>query len=355
MRSLDFITKVDMIPTEGALWADLIIPEASYLERHDDILAVLDHPQPFVALRQPAVSPVGQAKDLYWIVRQLAHRMGHDDCFTQPDVTGYLDARLAPLGVTYKQLARKGIHLLEEQQPFLAEGEDFRFETPSKRIELYSETMRSRGYQPVPTFEPVKQPPLGWFRLVSGRSPYHSFARTQNLPRLMEKDPQNLLWLNQGVAKAKGLANGDEVFLQNEDGLRTGPIPLLVTPAIRTDVVYMVHGYGSRSRALSRAYAGGVSDNALTSRFQADAPTGGTGIRVNFVQLVTQDGKEIPGEFEECRVQRSSLPPVPETVAPLEIETDTDAESIKENQSDGVPAKPPADDGFFRVKPEESC
>ncbi|MBN1655201.1 MAG: molybdopterin-dependent oxidoreductase [Deltaproteobacteria bacterium] len=359
MRSLDFITMIDMIPTEGALWADLILPEASYLERHDDVLAVVDHPRPFVALRQPVVQPVGQSKGLYWIVQKLAHRLGHDDCFTQPDVTGYLDARLAPLGLTCEQLAREGVHLLDEQQPFLAEGQDFRFETPSGRIELHSETMKSQGYQPLPTFEPVEQPPMGWFRLVSGRSPYHSFARTQNLPRLMEKDPENHLWLNQGVAEAKGLATGDEVFLQNEDGVRTGPIPLLVTPAIRTDVVYMVHGYGSRSRALGRAYASGVSDNVLTSRFRADGPTGGTGIRVNFVQLVTRDGREIPGEFEQCRLQRSSLPPVPEAVAPVEITPDTGAGSSEQKQEikevDDTPAEPPADNGFFSVKPEESC
>jgi thiosulfate reductase/polysulfide reductase chain A len=360
MRSLDFITMLDMIPTEGALWADLILPEACYLERHDDALAVSDHPRPFVALRQPAVAPPGQARGPYWIVQQLAHRLGHDDCFTQPDVTGYLDARLAPLGLTCEQLARKGVHLLDEQQPFLAEGEDFHFKTPSGRVELYSEPLKRHGYHPVPIFEPVEQPPPGWFRLLSGRSPYHSFARTQNLPRLMEKDPENRLWLNQEVARAKGLASGDEVFLQNHAGFRTGPIPLLVTPAIRTDVVFTVHGFGCRSPALRRAFASGVSDNVLTDRFQVDAPTGATGLRVNFVQLVTRDGQEITGESPQCRAQRSALPPVPEAVAPLDGKPEagvgsTEKEPGEKKPDESVPAAPPADKGFFRVKPEESC
>ncbi|RLB59585.1 MAG: nitrate reductase [Deltaproteobacteria bacterium] len=350
MKAVDFITMLDVIPTDGALWADLILPEAAYLERFDDILAVTDHPHPFVALRQPVIPPPGEAKEPYWIVQQLAHRLGHDDCFTHADVTGYLDARLAPLGITVAELARKGIHDLDEQQPFLAPGQPHRFPTPSGRIELYSPTLQAKGYDPVPVFEPVEQPPAGWFRLVAGRSPYHSFGRTQNTKRLMEKEPDNLLWINAGVAKAKGLSSGDQVFLQNEDGFRTGPIPVWVTSAIRADVVYTVHGYGGRSPTLRLAYAKGVSDNALTSRFKADGPTGSTGLRVNFVQLVTQEGQEIPGDSEECRAQRAPLPEPPATAEPIAPPADAPADP-----EGAPPAGTPQGGGMFEVKPDEGC
>ncbi len=307
MQKVDFITMVDIAPTEGALWADLILPEATYLERHDDILAVKDHPQPFVALRQPVVPPRFEAKDPYWIARRLAHRLGHTDCFVHPDVKEYLDATLAPLGISRAQLAQKGIHLLDEQHPYINLGEEIRFKTPSGKIELYSEIMQRKGYHPVPIFEPVSQPPMGWFRLVAGRSPYHSFARTQNIERLMRKDPQNVLWVNEGVVRAKGLSDGDEVFIENKDGVRTGPIRILATPAIRTDAVYSVHGFGCQSHAMKRAHGRGISDNSLTRRFKADPPTGSTGFRVNFVRFTTRDGKEIKGETDACRVERSTF------------------------------------------------
>jgi thiosulfate reductase/polysulfide reductase chain A len=356
MRSLEFIVMLDVIPTEGAMWADLILPEASYLERHDDILAVRDHPQPFVALRQPLVSPPEDVRGPYWIVQQLAQRLGHEDCFTHPDVTGYLDARLAPLGLSYTALARKGIHRLDEQQPFLEPGQQFQFKTPSGRIEIYSETLGSAGHDPLPRFEPVEQPSLGSFRLIAGRSPYHSFARTQNQRRLMEKDPENLLWLNDGVARAKGLSDGDWVFLQNFEGVRTGPIRVLATPAIRTDVVYTVHGYGSRSSALRFAHAKGISDNALASRFKADGPTGSTGFRVNFVQLVTREGKEIRGETDLCRKQRMTIPPVPEGVAPVGPDGDpVRGSGDTDGPGGGKPTDPSPDGGFFKSKPEDSC
>ena len=302
LRAVDFITMVDVLPTDGAMWADLILPEAMYLERHDDVLAVMDHPRPFVALRQPVVSPPGEAKEPYWIVQQLAHRMGHKDCFTHSDVTEFLAARLAPLGVSYADLARKGVHLLPEQQPYLKEGEAARFRTPSGKIELFSETLERRGHDGVPRFEAVKQPPLGWFRLVAGRSPYHSFARTENISCLLAKDPRNVLWVNDEVARAKGLRQGEAVYLKNSAGVRAGPIEVLATPAIRTDVVYTVHGFGSQSRGLSNAFARGISDSLLTDDFTVDPPTGATGLRVSLVQLVTQGGAgDQRGDGEEPR------------------------------------------------------
>jgi thiosulfate reductase/polysulfide reductase chain A len=364
LRAVDFIAMVDVLPTEGALWADLIVPEAMYLERHDDILAVTDHPRPFVALRQPVVPPPGEAKEPYWIVQQLAHRLGHHDCFTRPDVTAYLEDRLAPLGVTYSQLAREGIHMLPEQQPFLGDG-DHRFKTPTGKIELYSETLARGGYYPVPPFEPVEQPPLGWFRLVAGRSPYHAFARTQNLGRLLEHDPHNLLWINDEVARAKGLDQGARVYLQNRDGVRTGPVRVLATPAIRTDVVYTVHGFGGRSRHLGRAHARGISDNALIDRFAVDPPTGATGMRVSFVQLVTRDGRPLEGECERSRRERAPLPegvgPATRPAAtrpatrPTDAPTTTPATDAPAQGKDPGQCGPKKNDDVFNIKPEDSC
>jgi thiosulfate reductase/polysulfide reductase chain A len=311
LRQVDFITMVDILPTEGANWADLVLPEAGYLERYDDAYAVKDHPQPFVALRQPVVSPPGEARGPYWIVQQLAHRLGHRDCFTHRTVTDYLDARLAPLGLSCAELSREGIHQLPTQTPYLTPGAAHRFPTPSGRIELHSETLKRHGYDPIPRFEPVAQPRLGWYRLVAGRSPYHSFARTQNNPALLRKDPHNPLWLNDRVARAKGLHSGDRVYLENQDGYRTGPVVVWASPAIRTDVVYTVHGFGSRARRLSVAPGRGVSDNALTTAYAVDPPSGATGMRVNFVRLVTQDGREIKGDPPLAREQRAAWPPAP--------------------------------------------
>jgi thiosulfate reductase/polysulfide reductase chain A len=58
-----------------------------------------------------------------------------------------------------------------------------------------------------------------------------------------------------------------------------------VTEAIRGDCAYLVHGFGQRSRWLTRA-KGGASDTQLMSRVEVDPLMGGTGMRVSFVRPV---------------------------------------------------------------------
>jgi hypothetical protein len=169
----------------------------------------------------------------------------------------------------------------------------------------------------------------------------------------MDKAPENVLWLNEAVARSKGLSSGNKVYIQNQDGFRTGPVSVLATPAIRTDLVYTVHGYGSRSRALKYAHARGVSDNIMTTRFRADGPTGGTGIRVNFVQLVTRDGREIQGDVDESETQRGTIPQPATKVRPAGSKPQP--REPEKGRKKKPAKKKDGDRDVFKVKLEDSC
>jgi thiosulfate reductase/polysulfide reductase chain A len=78
------------------------------------------------------------------------------------------------------------------------------------------------------------------------------------------------------------------VTLENQDGVREGPIKLKVTPRIRPDAVYMVHGFGHRAPQMRRANGKGASDTALQTRYALDPISGGAGMRVNFVRIVRE-------------------------------------------------------------------
>ncbi|MEX0601876.1 MAG: molybdopterin-dependent oxidoreductase, partial [Bacteroidota bacterium] len=54
IQNLDLLVVVDVVPSEIAGWADVVLPESVYLERHDD-LNVEWFREPFIALRQPVV------------------------------------------------------------------------------------------------------------------------------------------------------------------------------------------------------------------------------------------------------------------------------------------------------------
>ena len=57
------------------------------------------------------------------------------------------------------------------------------------------------------------------------------------------------------------------------------------TQRIRSDCVYMVHGYGHDAKGLRFARGRGASDSKLVTRAKVDPIMGGTGMNVNFVRL----------------------------------------------------------------------
>jgi thiosulfate reductase/polysulfide reductase chain A len=104
--------------------------------------------------------------------------------------------------------------------------------------------------------------------------------------------PENEAWISTQAAKVLGVADGQRVVLENQDGVTGLPIKLRVTAGIRSDCVYMVHGFGNQSHALRRAYRKGASDADLMTRVKIDPIMGGTGMRVNFVRVLTDlDGQ----------------------------------------------------------------
>ena len=69
--------------------------------------------------------------------------------------------------------------------------EGYRFRTPSGKIELASERLRRRGYDPVPSYVPPEPIPGGQFRLIVGKNALFTHASNQNNPWLHELMPDN--------------------------------------------------------------------------------------------------------------------------------------------------------------------
>lgn len=83
-------------------------------------------------------------------------------------------------------------------------------------------------------------------RLLYGRSPVHTFNRSQNNAWLMAENDSNPVWVNDKMAAGLGLKDGDVVSLINQDGVKSRTTTTVkVTPGIRADSVYMYHGFGS--------------------------------------------------------------------------------------------------------------
>jgi thiosulfate reductase/polysulfide reductase chain A len=285
LKNLDFVLVIDVLPMEHVAWADIVMPEATVLERWDELWTV-SHKTPYIALREPAVAPYADTQPAWWMARELGLRTGLEKWFKWETAEEYVNARLATIGSSTEKLHEAQGVIVQKPKAYF---EDFNgkspFPTPSGKIQLYSHELELAGLDPMPTYEATEEPPEGYFRLLYGRSPVHTFAKTQNTPLLHELDPENVLWLNASVASELKLKDGREVYLENQDGAVTGPIKLKVTERIRPDAVFMVHGWGQNAPLLTQANGVGASDTVLQTRYALDPISGGAGMRINFVRI----------------------------------------------------------------------
>ena len=287
IKNLDLMVVIDVVPSEIAGWADVVLPESVYLERYDD-LNVEWFREPFIALRQPVVDSPNNQKPNWWMAKKLAGKLGLAHSFPWKDVEEYLDTRLTSGGYSFSELRKNGIIKGEKQPIYFDEGIPAEFPTPSGKIEFYSLQLAQAGFDPVPRYSKPDEPPAGYFRLLFGRAPVHTFGRTQSNPILHDMMNENEIWINADIADRYGLKSGDFIKLQNPDGIISNKIKVKATERIRTDCVYMVHGFGHNSKMLKRAYMKGASDSQLITKYKTDPLMGGTGMNVNFVTFVTE-------------------------------------------------------------------
>lgn len=287
IQKLDFMVAIDILPAEICGWADVVLPECTYLERHDDLIAPY-YREPFIAVRQPVVEPMGDSKPGWWMAKELAKRLGLERFFPWENPTELIEGRLRKSGYSEAAIAgmfKSGTILTEPDAKYLAPGEVYDYATPSGKVELYSQQLADYGFDPIPVYRRPEQPGPGEFRLLFGRSPVHTFGRTANNTRLLQQFPENEVWINREAAADLGLKGGDSVMVRNQDGAETGPMLVKATERIRPDCVYMVHGFGHQSKKLSKAYGRGGNDALLVTKYAVDPLMGGTGMNVNFVQF----------------------------------------------------------------------
>jgi thiosulfate reductase/polysulfide reductase chain A len=205
--------------------------------------------------------------------------------FPWDDAGAMVEARLAAGGYDVAALKAKGVVRGKPVPVTTEDGLALAFATPSKKIELYSKQMEAAGLPPLPPFTRHAEPATGQFRLLFGRTPVHTFGRTTNNRFLSEVTKDNEVWLNAKIAKERGLANGQNVVLVNQDGVRSTPARLKATERIRPDCVFVVHGYGHTSEGLRFAKGRGLDDAALVTKIAVDPVSGSTGMSVNFVSV----------------------------------------------------------------------
>lgn len=293
MEQLEFIAVVDVLPVEQVNYADLVLPEATYLERYDPPHIVTTAKRPYVAIRQAVVEPLYESKPGWWIAKEMASRLGLADYFPWKDPDDHLARLIQPLSINLAELKSLGA-VSFDGRPYIddrTEADGPLFPTQSGKIELSSSVLKDLKFDALPQFTSIEPPPPGYLRLIYGRAPMHSFSRTENNSWLNDLMPENQVWIHTQIAAKFGVSDGQTIILENQDGAKSLPIAVRATEAIRSDCAYMVHGFGAQGPGLTKAYKKGASDTQLITRVAVDPIMGATGMRVNFVRVMTANGE----------------------------------------------------------------
>jgi thiosulfate reductase/polysulfide reductase chain A len=285
LEQMDFVMCVDVMPTDITMYADILLPDTSYLERYDMIKSgtqwdfAEEHKQ-YIAPRMPLVAPGFERKESIYITNEIAKRMGHEAKIPVKTQEEAIDKMLAGVELSIEKIkAEDGIHIQPGKDPYGVK-EDL-------VVKFMNEELKDNGYPAIPTYIPVERPPAGFARLLYGRSPVHTFNRSQNNAWLMAENDDNPVWVNDKLAAKLGLKEGDTVSLINQDGVKSRTTTTVkVTPGIREDSVYMYHGFGSRNPELTLGCNKGIDDQSLITKLAVDPETGAHGMRNNFVKLV---------------------------------------------------------------------
>ncbi|MCC7429966.1 molybdopterin-dependent oxidoreductase [bacterium] len=256
MKKMDFIAVIDTEMSDTAYFADVILPESTYLERWDPA-HVLSGIEPVVTFRQPVIEPLYDTKSCLEIMQGLVKTCGLETNPFDYTIQNYIKTQVENYEGAYEKLLETAVFIPENLPNPYGERP---IKTQTQKIEFYSEKYLSKGLNPMPTYEKPGEIPDGKFKFVVGRHAFFTHSST-NLDYLNTIMNQNTLWINTKAAERLGIKNNDLVLVKSAVG--EGKLNAFVTEGIRPDTVFFIHGFGSVSKGLSKTYGVGASESEI--------------------------------------------------------------------------------------------
>ncbi len=222
---LDFKVVIDLYMTETAKLADLILPGSSFLERVDLRTYSQHYGEPSLLLTKKVIEPLGNSMEDWKIFAALAEKMGLGQYFPWKNDEDLIEDFLESTPLNLKDLEKNpaGLNYADRSyRQYLKGG----FNTPSKKVEIYSETMKAFGYEPLPTpfcSEPNESNQTATsdqFPLIvfSCRKNPYTHSQYRNLPSQRKRLPEPIAEIHPDTAAAYGVGDGEVVEIESPKG-----------------------------------------------------------------------------------------------------------------------------------------
>ncbi|MFQ6102670.1 MAG: molybdopterin-dependent oxidoreductase [Candidatus Glassbacteria bacterium] len=276
---IPYFVAVDVFYSESTALADLILPDATYLERWDweDHASFDQIPEYYI--RQPLVKPLGESRDFKDVCCELARRLGgevqaampfesaeefvRDACEHTPAVKqaggfeymktrgAWYDRNAKPKYKSYaKELRKEDLEgtILDEATGVYWKGKEGESYTTTKDaykkyvgqkigdkvyagfkpdkinksglFEIRSRFLEEKGLAGMPSWMPIPEHEKmsGKLILTTYKVAVQTHSRTQNCKWLTEIYHDNPAWINTKTARALGIKDGDRIKVTSSAG-----------------------------------------------------------------------------------------------------------------------------------------
>jgi sulfur reductase molybdopterin subunit len=315
--NLKLVVVTDILPSDTAKFADVILPDQTYLEKESEILP--DGPNSDMVLRKrfPSVSKIGDVKgggEIFTMISRAMHGSYMGAAGIVSSFTGWsfsktkkelrkawhgkedlfkafsniaLEEVGKKLGMGADQLKsvleKKGVLKLKDKKELMEEaGMPYKLPVPtfSGRVEIFSTLFShfnkeygvDKHWHPVLTYIPIEyrsgareafKPEDNEFFFAHGKTPQHTYLTTADNPLLMSITERYAaenfdFWINPRSAKKLDLKEGDKIEVENTVSGQKIKSAVHLTELVRPDTLYTMSDFGLDNKKLTFASGKGV-------------------------------------------------------------------------------------------------
>jgi len=256
-NELEFVLVTEHFMTSSARYADVVLPVCTFFERND-----VTGGWGYLRVLPKMIEPLGESRSMLDICTALAPKLGITDYNDKTDEewVRFMAASIAPDVELpdFDSINSHGIYSIRPSMPPQAAQEPPKeeledpdakvFQTPSGKIELYSQLMAGMNHPQVPplphyieSWESVNDSLAGKYplQLVSPHLGRRAHSQFDNLPWLRDFQNQAVA-VNSVDAVTRGIRDGDMVRVFNDRGEMS--IPAEVTERVMPGVVAIPQG-----------------------------------------------------------------------------------------------------------------
>lgn len=215
-EKIPFLVAVDVTLSETSQLADLVLPDATYLERWTLEGTAGAEMVPEYYIRQPMHVPLGEARNFIDVACDIARRLDFDLGFGSAE-----EYVRATCDNTAGVKEAGGFDYMRKHGIWLDRSTKAVYKERNGKLQIRSDDLVGAGFSGIPSWMPVPEHESmreDELILTTFKVAVQTHSRTQNCKWLTELYHDNPAWINTATAARLGIKDGDRIAVRSEIG-----------------------------------------------------------------------------------------------------------------------------------------